>query len=85
MDQHDLEGRLAALEYVAKLATREFGLRMWASAWMGRHGETADKIIAKIDEGSIPAPTDPRARDAMKDSLRDLFTPPHFPPYAGPY
>ena len=86
MNAKELEGRLAALEFVASLAVRTYGLGYASSAWIGgQHKEKVDVLIAKIDSGEILSPDDPEAKEVMKKSLMSMFlNPPSYPPYVGP-
>ncbi|PWC53621.1 hypothetical protein [Azospirillum sp. TSO22-1] len=77
---HDIEGRLAALELIAGIAFKAWATQMYASGHPTRTPKILERIKAGIDDGSFPAPADPKARDAMKATLDAIFDAPAFPP-----
>ncbi len=79
-----LEGRLAALEFVATLTIRDSGGRFHGD-WHARWPEALGTLLAKIDDGSIASPETPEAKQAMKDALTSIFKPPTYPPTHRPY
>lgn len=53
---------------------------MYASGYPARTPKILERLTVGIDEGSFPAPSDPKAREAMKASLSAIINAPVFPP-----
>lgn len=84
LTSEELEGRLAALEFVAALTIRDSG-RNFHADWHARWPEALDTLLAKIDEGSVASPETPAAKQAMKDALSGIFKLRAYPPAGRPY
>lgn len=74
MNSKEIEGKLAAVEFIATISLHNTLKYWWASGYPTRVPFLRDWIVEQIDSGSFPGPTDEEAREAMKASLVSMIT-----------
>ena len=79
MNQHELEGRLAALEFVAAISLRDTFRHFWVSAYTAFLPFLSEWIAKQIESGTIPGPSNPEARNEMKKAVIAMINAPDIP------